>query len=296
MITKIHKEDYANLESFNELTKKTFGFNFVKWHKSGHFSNMYVPHTIIDNGKVVSNVSVNQMKFNVCGVIKNYIQIGTVMTDKNHRNLGLNRKIMEYILQEYSEKIDGIYLFGNDSVSSYYPKFGFVPCDEYEYYFTYNAKNSILPYSLEKVDMLNPEQSKKVYSVLENYFKQPNLQNENDAMYMSENLGLYHFWIDSSYKNNVYFIPEKGVYVVAEIENKKLYIHQIIGKNKIELEKFAKGFNEEFSEVVLGYTPFCKDNLCVRKHIEDDTTLFILGDDLKFINDKQMMFPVLSHA
>ena len=296
MLKKIYKNDSEALASFNELTRNTFAFDFVNWHAEGHFSDMYVPHVIMDKGKVVSNVSVNRMQFDIGGVIRNYIQIGTVMTDKEYRGKGLNKKIMESILQEYIDKVDGIYLFGNDSVLDYYPKFGFVPSEEYEYYFTYESKSEVIPYSMEKMDMTDDAQAKQVYAAMENYFAEPDVPNENDAMYMSENLGLYHFWMDSEYRDNIYYLPECGAYVVGAVENDKLYLYQIIGKSKVELEKAARAFGDGFSEVVLGYTPVHKEGLSVRKHKEEDCTLFIIGQDLRCVSEKQMMFQVLSHA
>lgn len=296
MIKKIYKDDSALLDSFNELTRNTFGFDFTGWHAAGHFSDMYVPHVLTDEGKVVSNVSVNRMQFDMGGVIKNFIQIGTVMTDEEYRGQGLNRKIMESILQEYAGKVDGIYLFGNDSVLEYYPKFGFVPCEEYEYYFTYENKNDVVPYVMEKVDLADEAQAKRLYAVMENYFEAPDLSNENDAMYMSENISLYHFWLDSEYRDNIYYLPECKAYVVAAVEEDKLNLYQIIGKEKADVKRIAKAFGEGFLEVVLGYTPVYKEGLCVRIHKEEDCTLFILGEDLKCVSEKKMMFPILSHA
>ena len=202
MIKKIYKDDTAALNSFNELTQNTFGFDFVNWHAEGHFSEMYVPHVIMDGEKVVSNVSVNRMQFDVGGIIKNYIQLGTVMTDEAYKGKGFNRKIMEFILQEYADKVDGIYLFGNDSVLNYYPKFGFVPCEEYEYYFVYEDKGDVTPYSLQKVNLSVDSQAEQFYGFMGNYFDNPDMSNENDGMYMSENICLYHFWLDEIYKNN----------------------------------------------------------------------------------------------
>ena len=296
MIKKIYRDDSFALDSFNELTRNTFCFDFVGWHAAGHFGDMYVPHVIMDKEKVVSNVSVNQMQFDVGGVIKNYIQLGTVMTDNAYRGQGLNKRIMEFILQEYIDKVDGIYLFGNDSVLNYYPKFGFVPCEEYEYYFTYENNSDVIPYSMEKVDMADDTQAKQVYAVMENYFAEPDVLNENDGMYMSENISLYHFWMDSEYRDNIYYLPECNAYVVGAVDNGKLHLYQIIGKEKVELERVAKAFGDGFFEGVLGYTPVHKEGLSVRKHKEEDCTLFILGEDLKCMSEKQMMFPVLSHA
>ena len=296
MIKKIYKDDCSALDSFNELTRNTFGFDFVEWHKAGHFSEMYVPHVVLDGEKVVSNVSVNRMQFDVGGKIKNYIQLGTVMTDAAYQGRGLNKKIMDSVLREYADKADGIYLFGNDSVLDYYPKFGFVPCEEYEYYFAYDSKGEAAPYEMEKVDMSDKAQADKVYTLMENYCSNPEVSNENDAMYMSENLNLYHFWMDTAYKNNIYYLPECKAYVVAAVEDGKLYLHQIIGKDKVEPKRIARAFGEGFFEVVFGFTPVHKEGLSVRIHKEEDCTLFILGEDLKCVQEKRMMFPILSHA
>lgn len=289
MIKKIYRNDNKILDSFNELTRNTFGFDFTGWHAAGYFGEMYVPHAILKEGKVVSNVSVNRMQFDVNGVIKNYIQLGTVMTDGAHRGQGLNRQIMEAVLQEYAGKVDGIYLFGNDDVLDYYPKFGFVPCEEYEYYMPYEKENTALPYAMEKV---NPE---AVDTVIKAYF-QSDEPNENDAFYMSENLDLYHFWLDSEYAENVYYIPEAKAYAVVRIEDGKIILYQVFGKQRVDINRLAKAFEGDFAEVVLGYTPVHKDEFRVRAHKEEDCTLFILGNDLKCVSEEQMMFPLLSHA
>ena len=296
MIRKVYRNDGEVLDSFNELTRKTFCFDFVSWHAAGHFGEMYVPHVVMEDGKVVSNVSVNRMQFDVDGVIKNYLQIGTVMTDEKYRGLGLNRKIMESILQEYAGKVDGIYLFGNDSVLEYYPKFGFVPCEEYEYYLSYEKENDALPYALEKVDMADAQQIGQLDTLIKEYVQRTDIPNENDGLYMSENLDLYHFWLDSEYGDNVYYIPEKQAYVVAAVEDDRLNIIQIFGKQKADIWRVAKALEGEFSEVVLGYTPVHKEDFFFFYHKEEDCTLFILGDDLKCVSEKQMRFPVLSHA
>lgn len=282
--------------ALNELTRKTFYFDFEKWVLGGYYEGDYIPYSFVENGKVISNVSVNRMRFDINGVMKNYIQIGTVMTDEKHRGQGLNKRIMELILKEYKDKSDGIYLFGNDSVLNYYPKFGFLPCEEYEYYFAYERENNIIPYSYEKINMEDKQQASRVYKTVKNYIGKRNIINENDAMYMSENVGLYNFWLDSEYQDNVYYLSECGAYIVMTADDDKLYIHQIIGKDKVELRRVAKTFEADFSEVILGYTPADKEGINVRVHKSDDCTLFIMGKDLNCIKERQLIFPTLSHA
>lgn len=291
-------------KSFNELTQKTFWFNFEDWYKKGHWQDMYIPHVLVDGEKVVSNVSVNLIQFDIRGEEKKYIQLGTVMTDEAYRGQGLNREIMEKILAEYKDKVDGIYLFGNDEVLNYYPKFGFVPAKEYEYYMPCKNLSGVSAYELEKVDMADETECEKLYELIRKYASDKNRDtdasearfNQNDGLYMSHNLGLYQFWFAAGFGENVYYLPENGCYVVAEMDEEILRIHQIFGRDKVDIMRFAKSFGDKVKEVVLGYTPYDTDTFLVREHKEEDCTLFIFCEDLQRIERDKMMFPILSHA
>lgn len=283
-------------ESFNELTRQTFGFDFVGWYEAGQWGDFYIPHVLLDGEKVVSNVSVNLMQFDMQGVKKNYIQIGTVMTDNAYRGQGLNREIMERILAEYKDKVDGIYLFGNDDVVNYYPKFGFNPAKEYEYYLACDKKTNVELYRVEKVDMQDKVQVEKFYAFMRAYEVTADVKNQNDAMYMSENVNLFQFWLGTGYGDSVYYLPEMNVYAILEVSGGRVLICQIFGKKEVDVLKLAKAVCPECTEAVLGYTPVYREKYQVREHVEEDSTLFIIGEDLTCVEQNKMMFPVLSHA
>lgn len=280
-------------KSFNELTQKVFGFDFEDWYQSGHWGNLYIPHVLVDGEKVVSNVSVNLIQFAVDGTHKKYIQIGTVMTDPEYRGQGLNREIMERILKEYAGKVDGIYLFGNDSVVNYYPKFGFKPSKEYEYYMPCSKWENFSSYTLEKVDLSEESQCTKLYDFITSC---ADVIPQNDALYMNENLGLYQFWFAADCGDSIYYLPEADAYVVADLQEQTLCINQIWGKASLDLARLAASFEGDITEAVFGFTPVQKENLLVREHKEEDCTLFIIGEDLARIERDKMMFPILSHA
>ena len=269
--------------SFNALTRATFGFDFTGWYSAGHWGELYIPHILTDGDKVVSNVSVNHMVFELDGQRRHYVQLGTVMTDKAYRGQGLNRQLMEKILSEYAGQVDGVYLFGNDSVLDYYPKFGFRPAVETEYYLP--ADSFGLPYNLE------PAQPEELYDAV-----RQNPSNPNDAFYMCENLGLYQFWCGAEYDENIYYIPETHAYVIAVREGQALYIHQIVGSEKVDLSRLAASFGADVTEAVFGFTPADRHTLPCRPHKEDDCTLFLLGKDLDRLEQESLIFPTLSHA
>ena len=282
--------------SFNELTRQTFGFDFVGWYEARQWGDFYIPHVLLDGEKVVSNVSVNIMQFDVQGVKKNYIQLGTVMTDNAYRGQGLNREIMERIMAEHKDKVDGIYLFGNDDVVSYYPKFGFKPAKEYEYYLTCGDTSNVEVYVLEKVDMQDKAQAEKFYDFMCAYEVDANKLNQNDAMYMNENVNLFQFWLGAGYGDCVYYLPETNAYAILEVDGGRVLICQIFGKAEVDILRLVKAIHPEYTEVVLGYTPVHKEKYSVREHKEEDCTMFIIGEDLACMEDEKIMFPVLSHA
>ena len=75
-------------DSFNELAGKVFGLNFEGWYQNGFWKENYNPYSVVVDGKVVSNVSVNQCSMNYDGRVVKLLQLGTVMTDPDYRGRG----------------------------------------------------------------------------------------------------------------------------------------------------------------------------------------------------------------
>ena len=117
-------------ESFNDLAKMVFGIDFQKWYEKGCWNDHYVCYSYLHNEQVIANASINKMTVVWNGKEYNAIQIGTVMTHPDYRNQGLSGKLMNHILEKYENETDFIYLFANDTVLDFYPKFGFEKVQE----------------------------------------------------------------------------------------------------------------------------------------------------------------------
>jgi len=105
--------------SFCRLAEQTFGIDFEPWYQAGFWGEQYLPYSLVENGEVIANVSVNIMDMCLHGQQKHFIQLGTVMTEEAHRGQGLSRFLMERILEEWKPQCDGVYLFANDSVLNF---------------------------------------------------------------------------------------------------------------------------------------------------------------------------------
>ena len=55
----------------------------------------------------------------------NGIQIGAVGTLPEYRNKGLSKYLMDLVLDKYQDSTDISFLFANETVTEFYPKFGF---------------------------------------------------------------------------------------------------------------------------------------------------------------------------
>jgi predicted GNAT family N-acyltransferase len=274
-------------QSFNKLAKKTFGIDFEYWYQNGFWEEDYIPYVLMDGDTVVSNVSVNIIHTNYRNEERLFIQLGTVMTDEYYRKHGLSRWLIEKILEEWKEKCDAFYLYANDKVLDFYPKFGFVKEQEYQ------ASGMVTPMEAEirKLDITSVEDRKMLYEkyVLSNPFSDLTMENNN---------GLIMFYCTQFMRENIYYIPQYDLAVIAEYDSDKLICYDVFGKTNVKLKEVLSAMSRDDTKVsILGFTPKDNDTFTFKKINVKDLTLFWLSKKENiFSNDAKIMFPLLSHA
>ena len=285
-LEKNYRNNDTLRKSFNELAQKTFGFDFEDWYQNGFWGDNYNPYSIVIDGKVVSNVSVNKTDMLMDGEVKHFLQLGTVMTDEQYRNKGLSKMLMEQIELDYAGKVDGIYLFANDSVLDFYPKFGFQKAKEYQYSRkVFNlGKNH-----LEQAVMDKPDAWKKLQEAMEHTI----FHGKCD---MVNNDGLIMFYVSGFMQENVFYHKDTDTYIIAELEDGKLFIHNVFSGTISNLETVIELFGKDVDEVTLGFTPANADGYEAVEIDEEDTTFFIKGDGIKVVETEKLRIPSLAHA
>lgn len=274
-------------QSFNKLAEKTFGINFEDWYQKGFWGDDYNQYSIVIDGNVAANISVNKTDMVADGVVRHFLQLGTVMTDEAYRNRGLSRSIMERIQADYDGKVDGIYLFANDSVLEFYPKFGFKQSKEYQYS---KKVSNTKERQINKVDMNND-------STREDFVNAINSNVFESRLYMVNNSGLIMFYAAGFMQDNVYYHKDTDTYVIADAEGERLYIHNVFSRKSVELDAVIGLFGKEIKEVTLGFVPMeTSDYDAVEIQGEDECTLFIKGECLEIIEKEKLRIPSLAHA
>lgn len=313
-IVKQIKGQPALRESFMSLARRIFDLDFKLWYEAGFWSDKYIPYSIVEDGAVVANASVNLMDFVHLGSQRRYIQIGTVMTDGEYRGRGFARRLLTEIIADWKDRCDGIYLFANSTVLDFYPKFGFVRVCEHEYAFEVSetgpegvslgkAADKSGKWELEKLNMDSNEGRALLYRCYEK-------GNPFSQMWMKDNQGLLMFYCCSFLKDCVYYVPAAGLVVVAQQDGNEWIVYDIFGEMKESvvpekegvstLRSFLSRLCQDFGsgktrKIRLGFTPLDKECF-VRRSAGGDDTLFVLAQKENPFGASQGMFPLLSHA
>lgn len=283
-----YRENKQLRNSLNNLTRKTFGFDFEQWYQDGYWKESYIPYSLLNRNSVVANVSVNIIDFLVQGEQKRYIQFGTVMTDKAYRGQGLSRALIERILDEWEDKCDLIYLFANASVLDFYPKFGFFPVNEYQCSIAVRKKDKSS--IVRKLDVSNEEDRNLLYHKASHTLPFSKVSMQNNA-------SLIMFYCISFMKESIYYINSYDTVVIADFDSETLYLKDIFSTRDIQLDSIIDAVsNEQTTRVVLGFIP--NDAFAFKRELinEEDSTLFIKAVKENPFKSSQLMFPILSHA
>ncbi len=281
-IRKHYRHDTALRASFNALAEQTFGLNFENWYRNGFWGDNYDPYSVVLDGKVVANVSLNRTDMIIDGQRKCLYQLGTVMTAPEYRNRGYIRAIMEEIEKDTADA-DGIYLFANDSVVDFYPKFGFVPGKEYVCTKRVSQTGDC---RMEPVPMNGPENWERLSRAMAvNAFP--------IACAMVDNPGLVFFYVSQFMQDCVFYCRDLDTWAIAELENGELLLHAVLAKKDTSLDAVIASFGGEVNTVTLGFSPAETTGFSVEEYREEDCHFFVKG---QVFDHQKLRIPTLSHA
>ncbi|WP_435309392.1 GNAT family N-acetyltransferase [Sebaldella termitidis] len=284
---KNYRENEKLRKEYNKLTEKTYGFDFETWYQEGYWGERHIPYTLFDRESAVSNVSVNKIKFSVLGEEKEYIQLGTVMTDKAYKKQGLSSYLIKRAIEDTKSESDLIYLFANKNVLDFYPKFGFRETKEYNYFKDINYVKTEA--QIKKLDMNDIESKKFLYEKAKNSLSVSKVS-------MVNNSELIMFYCTSFMKNFVYYIENLDAVVIAEYDGNILHIYDIFSGRKIELRNIINIMSlAETEKAVLGFTPD-EEGFQNSMQNDRDNVLFVYNREKVIFDYNRLKFPELSHT
>ncbi|MHB8131821.1 MAG: GNAT family N-acetyltransferase [Mobilitalea sp.] len=284
LFIKDYKDNSEYRQSFNRLAKKVYGFDFEEWYQQGYWSNKYRPHSLVHNGEVVANVSVNTIDFLVEGELRHTVQIGTVMTAEDYRGRGLSKELMNLIVNEYEDTCELMYLYANDSVLEFYPKFGFVQTEEYVYTRQFTERENKLTY--RKINMKDAEDKATITRLISSTLPVSKIS-------MIGNPGLDMFYLTAFMSEDIYYIEELDLATVVEFNDDNMFLMEVFCEKEFDMEEVINSLiNKPEMKVTLGFTPLIDTGFSCELLKEEGTTFFVKGKNIT----GRGKFPILSHA
>lgn len=284
-----YMRDSGSRHMLNALTRKTFGFDFEGWVTGGYFEGDYIPYSFVEDGVMLSNVSANRMKFMQNGVEMNYIQIGTVMTDPDHRKHGLAAQLMKHVINKYENECDGIYLFGNLGATGFYEKLGFNRGNQYRYYLKdeyLNAEKAACRFKPVK------ECGEEIRIRYLDYVRNSVVQSSFDQI---NRYGLQMFY--TAGMDNVFYAEDIDCFIVMEQEDCTV-IRSVICTKRVPIKSILARIDTD-NRIRLGFVPHDEEKvLCISEEYDggEDYRFFFRGEKLESVEKDKLYFPDLSHA
>lgn len=292
-----YRDDSALRGSFNALAGEVFGIDFEPWYRAGFWNERYVCCSFAAGGEVVANVSVNMMDLMVCGEVKKAVQIGTVMTRRDHRKKGLSAKLMDFALEKYCAQADLVYLFANESAYGFYPHFGFEEAEESSFYAEVGSVARPSPRGLSGVMRRMDIDDPRDFEILSGLARR--------RVPVSKKLGTFNdshlimFYCVNFYRADIYYIEKAGAVIIYKVEGDTLYFYDAIAEELLDPEMItaliagAAGLAGA-RKILFMFTPefFMPSSESVRE--QRDYKLFVKPGVLGGIGP--FAFPRLSHA
>lgn len=288
---QVMKEDRKRT-GFDALAQQTFGLSFEEWYQSGDWGDWNRPYTLFDGDKAVSNITVNQMKAFYQGKMRNYIQLGGVMTDPDYRGQGLSRILMEEVQKDWRDKCDEMFLLANRSVTEFYPKFGFVEEKQYQCAIQGNGIQAFQPdgASVRKLDLAKKEDMEIMLRCYEKH-------NPFSQFQIVDNSSLLRFYCYEMLHEAVYYMPEEDAVVIAEWEAGNMECYDIYYDGNRSLIQLLHSFcGERLPRITFLFTPNERDDIIQQEYIDEDTHLFVLEGKENIFQKAKLYVPDVSHT
>lgn len=284
-----YKENEILRKSFNELTNSIWEFDFEAWYQSGYWEDNCHLYSLMDGDKMVSHITVSVFDCVILGEKRTLVQLGTVMTDEAYRGRGLNRFLMDKILDEWSDKCDFIFLFANESVLDFYPKFGFSAVNEFEAV-KMNIEAGKTPF--RKLDIDNDADLNLLDRIGRSAVPLFDLSVVN-------NIGTIMFYCKSLeiFKDNLFYFTELDAIAVAEYDEENLIVHDVLASQQIDIDVVIDSLIKiDTKNVCLRFVPKDKQNYELKNFKDEDLVLYVSSLSKSIFDKEQLIFQTLAHT
>lgn len=252
--------DKAYQKLLNDLLEPIF-FDFKFWYDLDLWDSQYESYAVMQDGEMISNICVFKTQVLLNSVQHQALSVGAVATKAGLGGQGHARLLMEHIINKYQDM--PMYLFANETVLDFYPRFGFKRIYEKLPVAHQIIHNDTAPRNLALDDPI----------VWESIFHRINYSSILDCL-NTASINLFHVYY-GHLKECIYHIPELETVVIAQQDAGTLKIFGVFSTIHISFEVFTKFLPfKNVNRIEFGFMP-CWSDLEFEMQNYDTDPLFV---------------------
>ena len=285
---KNYKNDQKLRNQFFEFTPKAlYGADFRQWYLRGVWDRHYRPYSLGDGQSIVANVSFSTMDLYLKGDLIKGTQLATVGTLPEYRNQGLSRQLMEIVLESCDVEGELVFLFANESVLEFYPKFGFEPIHEHLFQMDVSAIKS--SFGARRLDINSEIDFELIKRMARDRLPLT-------KVFGAGNYGHILLWhLIYLYGECIWYLEEYNLVFIAEAEGNTLHLFDILSTQQYSFEALLPNIlPRRIDRVVCHFTPELFDMDFQVLICEMESPLFVKGDFP--VKDQVFKFPALAQT
>jgi predicted N-acetyltransferase YhbS len=240
--------DHQWHEAFIDYVPKVFPrASFRRWYELGGWDEDYVAFSMADGADIVANASLQRMSIVLRGEWITGWQLGAVGVVPQWRGRGLQRQIMQRLLDSIDEQ-DIVFLFANDTVLDFYPLFGFKRTFESIFAAEYDVKPANEPLRALSIDRAED---------LALLARVAAAAAPTTREFGASNYGgvLLWYWANF-YGGCFYYCEAEDAIIVAELDGATLRICDVLARTPFDLRFYLPRVARDAAQrVEFGFTP-----------------------------------------
>jgi GNAT superfamily N-acetyltransferase len=282
---QIGSDDRQRHEAFFRFVPRIFpGLDFRLWYARCGWPSSFVVHAFREGEEIVASVASSAMEMLVRGRPCSAWQLGTVGTIPEQRGRGLAARLMEEVVGRAVAAAEPVFLFANDEVLDFYPRFGMRRAQECAFVVRQPIRPA--PNPAPRLELDQPEHLR----LLERLSACALPVTER---FGARNYGTILLWHATyAHPEDLYYLDELDAVIVARAAAEVLTVYDVIAQHPFDLAAvLPRVIEREIARVEFGFTPerWWPTAVPERPHSE----LFVRGLELP---TEPFKFPVLSHT
>jgi len=283
----ITADDHEWYEAFHDYVARVFpGVSFRSWTECGGWQENYRVFALLEGQRIVASASLTRMDVVLQGRATRGWQLGAVGTDPNYRRRGLQQRLLPSVLAS-APADDLVFLFANENVVDFYPRFGFRRAFECVFTAEHRAEPGGSPLHILSAE--SPADRALLARVAAE-------AEPASASFSVRGYGSIVLWyLCNFHEQHVRHVPEHDAVIVAEQVGSTLLVYDVLARTSFDLAReLPRLLDEPIERIEFLYTPTRDWPSAQPTRQYGDSPLFVRGSHR--MPEEPFKFPALAQT